>query len=146
MSTTIVNKTYRNLYYLQQPEIEVIATITNNKQLNLFCRSMYDSSIKFRETVFALFFVGFDCIGVFQAGSGHKYETCIDFDSIARVALLVGCEGVILCHNHPSGDTSESKSDQRVISLLSKKLKVLGIGLAGSIILSGTDNKYKCYE
>ena len=142
MSTITVNTTYKNLYYLQQPEIEVIATIKNNDQLNLFCRSLYDSSIKFRETIFALFFVGFDCIGLIKAGSGDANCSIQDSKYIIRVALLLGCEYVVVCHNHPNGMLIESKDDKRSRKHLKAMLNTIGIATGNDIILSGLNTEY----
>lgn len=146
LQETIFNTSHKNQYFLQKPEIEVIATINNNKQLILFCRSLYDSSIDFRETAFALFFKDNDCIGVLQAGSGNKNECVIDCDSILRTAILLDSENVIFCHNHPSGSVKQSKSDLKVDKLLTRKLNVVNIGYHYSIVLSGVNNNYGIYE
>ena len=54
----------------------------------------------------------------------------------------VGCESVVLCHNHPSGFLIESPQDKKADKHLKKLLSVVGIELKSSIILSGLNDGY----
>ena len=138
----LTNQTHRNLFYLQKPEINVIATIDTNDKLNAFCRSLYDTSISFRETAFALFFIDDECVGVMKAGEGGREKVALDFFSILKTAILLNSGNVIFCHNHPSGNLIESFSDKRSSSALRKMLKTVYITLSSSIILSGKNNDF----
>lgn len=134
---TEIQLTSKNLYYLQKPEINVIATIKSGDLVN-FCRSLYDTSIKFKETVYCLYFVGKDCIGVTLSGSGCADASYIDLHSIIRTAILLDAESIVICHNHPNGVLLFSKSDRQASKLIAKELKKINVKLQADVLLSGT--------
>ncbi|MFA5393934.1 MAG: JAB domain-containing protein [Candidatus Ratteibacteria bacterium] len=55
---------------------------------------------------------------------------------IVRVSLLTGSVGVILVHNHPSGDTSPSQDDRNITGRVKATLALLEISLLDHIIVS----------
>ena len=61
------------------------------------------------------------------AAIGDVASVAIDADHIARRARSLGSGGVILSHNHPSGDHTPSRSD--VTHTLAFALSVLGYGV-----------------
>jgi DNA repair protein RadC len=75
-----------------------------------------------------------------QGGVG---ETSADLRLIMKAAINTMCQGIILCHNHPSGNLQPSAQDD----LLTKRLKdaaiLMNIKLLDHIIIS--DNKYYSY-
>ena len=48
-------------------------------------------------------------------------------------ALLCGATGIVLVHNHPSGDTTPSKQDIQVIQRIKEVGELLGIPLTDSL-------------
>ena len=60
---------------------------------------------------------------------------------IARAALFCNAKGVILVHNHPSGDVSPSKDDSALTKDARKALKVLGIELLDHVVFSHINTK-----
>jgi DNA repair protein RadC len=75
-----------------------------------------------------------------QGGVG---ETSADIRLIMKKAINTMCQGIVLCHNHPSGNLQPSAQDD----LLTKRLKdaaiLMNIKLLDHIIIS--DNKYYSY-
>ena len=55
-----------------------------------------------------------------------------------QTALLAHASGIILSHNHPSGNIVASSSDNAITSKLKKACEILDITLLDYIILSDT--------
>lgn len=74
-------------------------------------------------------------VAAFEVGSGIMGQCLVDVTAIARNALLSGAAGVIMIHNHPSGDTSPSKEDVEATMNVKRALKVLGMQLLDHVIV-----------
>jgi len=57
-----------------------------------------------------------------------------------RQALIKNAAGIIVCHNHPSGDTEPSREDDDFTTKLEQACNVLGVKLLDHLILG--DNYY----
>lgn len=62
--------------------------------------------------------------------------TIVDIRTIARRALELGATGVVVSHNHPSGNLQPSNADKSLTQKLKHGLKVLDIELIDHIIVS----------
>jgi DNA repair protein RadC len=62
--------------------------------------------------------------------------TVVDVRTIARRALELGATGVVVSHNHPSGNLRPSNEDKHLTQKLKQGLKVLDIALIDHIIVS----------
>lgn len=67
--------------------------------------------------------------------SGGAAACIIDIPKIVKSAIIAGATGVILFHNHPSGNTRPSKSDLEQTRNLRDILNRLGITLNDHIII-----------
>ncbi len=52
-----------------------------------------------------------DLLGVFEMTHGSAFRSRVGIREIMQRMWLVGAGGFVLCHNHPSGDTSPSEED-----------------------------------
>ena len=55
-----------------------------------------------------------------RVGQGGVSETVVDVKIILKTALLKLASGIVLCHNHPSGNREPSKAD----ILITEKIKI----------------------
>ena len=62
----------------------------------------------------------------------------MDVRIILQTALLAHASGIILSHNHPSGNMVASSNDNAITSKLKKACELLDITLLDHIILSDT--------
>lgn len=62
--------------------------------------------------------------------------TVVDVRTIARRALELGATGVVVSHNHPSGNLRPSNEDKHLTQKLKQGLKTLDIALIDHIIVS----------
>jgi DNA repair protein RadC len=68
---------------------------------------------------------------------GDHHSAAASYTEIAKTALLKGAVGVIIAHNHPSGDPMPSSSDRNFTHLLEAALYAINISLIEHIIVSG---------
>jgi DNA repair protein RadC len=74
-------------------------------------------------------------VGTLNASLIHPRETF-------RVAILKAVAGIIIAHNHPSGDPIPSEHDKTITKQLIESGKILGIPVLDHIIFCKTDNYF----
>ena len=79
-------------------------------------------------------------VKISQGGTG---ETAADMRHILKPAVHTLCSGIILCHNHPSGNIQPSPEDDWLTSNLAKAAKLMNVKLLDHIILY--DETYYSY-
>lgn len=83
-------------------------------------------------------------IGKERLTSGALDRTLIDPALVAKRALERQASGLILVHNHPSGDPQPSYADIEQTRLLKKALSTFNIQLLDHIIIS--ESSYYCFS
>lgn len=68
-------------------------------------------------------------IGFFEVSHGSCSRAMSGSREILVRALLCGASGIILVHNHPSGDPSPSKEDRHLTGQIREAASLTGIGL-----------------
>ena len=74
---------------------------------------------------------------------GGTSETSADLRIVMKGAINTLCSGIILCHNHPSGNIQPSPQDDRLTTRLKKAAQLMDIRLLDHIIIS--DKSYYSY-
>lgn len=77
---------------------------------------------------------------------GTSIASICDPKPILRTALLTNSCGLILIHNHPSGDPRPAKEDIEVKSNLSQTCKLLNIKLLDFIIIGDAGAYFSCAD
>ncbi len=80
-------------------------------------------------------------IAYHQISCGVLDQTLASPREIFQVALLANASGIVLGHNHPSGDPSPSGDDLALTERLVQAGKVMGISVLDHIIV-GHDGRY----
>lgn len=75
-------------------------------------------------------------LGIYNLSKGGINSSLVDVRLILSVALKCLATGVILVHNHPSGNLNPSKSDLDIVKKLNESCKLLDITLLDSIIIT----------
>jgi DNA repair protein RadC len=97
--------------------------------------------IDFRETFGAILLRrNNNVISYVEIGTGSECAVIVDVKAIATAALLTRASSVIICHNHPSGNTEPSAEDKRLTEKVKKGLALLEIQTLDHIII--TSEKY----
>ena len=75
-------------------------------------------------------------LGVSLISKGGMSETVMDVKIILQTALKVHASGIILSHNHPSGNLHPSEPDKKITTKINEACKVLDLHLLDHIILT----------
>lgn len=85
-------------------------------------------------------------IGLFFLSKGTISQAATGAREIFMLALMAGASCIILCHNHPSGDTEPSINDIRTTDMLTDAGKLIGIPVIDHIIIGSGGNYYSFHE
>lgn len=108
----------------------------SDKAVDYFRENCFDPGEMWREKVFALFVDREKApLGHLLVGLGNETTVPISNKLIAKAALDASADGVILCHNHPSGNPKPGHDDLRATDSLRKGLGCLDISLLDHVIL-----------
>ncbi|GAA3779072.1 RadC family protein [Flavobacterium ginsengiterrae] len=75
-----------------------------------------------------------------QLSKGGIAGTLVDIRLIFKLALENGATGLILCHNHPSGDLNPSHADKQITTKIKTAGEILDVKILDHIIV--TETKY----
>lgn len=129
---------------LQLKRGEVLNTqIKQSKDAADIFRQVWDKdSLEIYESVICIFLSRANkTIGWLKVSQGGLSGTVVDNRLILATALKGLAQGMILCHNHPSGNTEPSEADTKMTRKLKESCELLDIALLDHIILT-TDSYY----
>jgi DNA repair protein RadC len=75
-------------------------------------------------------------IGVETVNIGSVHATVIRASDVFKSALLANAFGIVICHNHPSGNLDPSKDDIAITKTLVDAGELLGIKVLDHLIIS----------
>lgn len=117
--------------------------ITSSKSAFKFIRQFYTDDIEVFESAFILLLNrANNTIGYAKISQGGIASTVIDPKLIAKYALDTLASGVILAHNHPSGNMKPSQSDHNITRVVKSALKLIDVALVDHIILHPSEERY----
>lgn len=76
-------------------------------------------------------------MGYKKISSGGSTATIVDPAEVMRQAVMNEASSILLVHNHPSGNTKESRADIQLTKRLLEAGKLLGIPVDDHIIIAG---------
>lgn len=92
------------------------------------------------EVLFVLFLDSKCNLIRYKIYDGDIYQVIIPQNEVIKDALLYNARGIILSHNHPSGDPRPSKSDYDSTNIFEQKLQMFDLLLFDHIIVG--DNSF----
>jgi len=105
-----------------------------------FIRQFYFEDINVFESFFILTLSRRnETTGYAKISQGGVYATFVDIKLIAKYAIENLASGVILAHNHPSGNLRPSEHDFEITNKIVKALDLLDIKVLDHIILTEDD-------
>ncbi|MHC1731336.1 MAG: JAB domain-containing protein [Bacteroidales bacterium] len=75
-------------------------------------------------------------LGIAQISQGGISGTVTDVRIILQYALKANASGIILCHNHPSGNEQPSEADLKISSKLKEAAMIHDITLLDHLIIT----------
>jgi len=79
-------------------------------------------------------------LGIYELSRGGISGTVVDVRLLFAAALKALCSGIILIHNHPSGNLKPSEADIRITNKIKDGGKLLDITLLDHLII--TEDNY----
>ncbi|MCJ7820953.1 MAG: JAB domain-containing protein [Bacteroidales bacterium] len=109
-----------------------------------YLRLMYDEdTLEVSESVVVVYMNrSNNSIGWFKVSQGGISGSVIDVRLILATALKCLSSGMIICHNHPSGNTQPSDADVRITQKLKEAGSLMDIQLLDHIILTPEGSHY----
>lgn len=115
--------------------------IQSSKDCESYIRQFYDSDIAIYESSFILLLNQANTtIGWVKLSQGGINATIMDVQLVAKIAIESLAKGVILAHNHPSGNLQPSNGDLQITKQIKEGLTLFSIKVLDHIIL--TENSY----
>ncbi len=75
-------------------------------------------------------------LGIYEVSSGGITSTVVDVRLLFAAALKAGAAGLIIAHNHPSGNVLPSEPDKHITKKISMAGEVLDIKLLDHLIVT----------
>ncbi|TGD57513.1 JAB domain-containing protein [Flavobacterium humi] len=112
--------------------------LTNCKETFEFILSKWNLDIiEFQEECKIILVNRSNCVlGIYQLSKGGISGTVVDIRIILSVALKCNASGIILVHNHPSGNMKPSETDIKITRKLKDACELLDISLIDHVIIS----------
>ena len=76
-------------------------------------------------------------MGVYRLSEGGMTATVADIRIVLGIALKVAARGLIISHNHPSGEIQPSGADKAITKKLKEACLLMDLTLCDHIIVSG---------
>ena len=81
-------------------------------------------------------------LGIYELSKGGISGTVVDIWIILGIALKCNATGIMLVHNHPSGNLHPSEADRKITLKLKEACQLLELSLIDHLIIS----KQSCYS
>ena len=78
-----------------------------------------------------------------RISSGGMHGTVVDVKVLMKIALEKSASGILIAHNHPSGNLSPSEEDRVLTKKIDQAARLMDINLLDHIIVAG--NKYTSF-
>lgn len=119
--------------------------IRSSKESYNILRSIYEDCMQHHEECWVMFLNNSGkLLGVSCVSKSDINAALVDIRIILQTALVSHATSIILSHNHPSGNSVASKTDNSLTSRLKKACETLDIQLLDHIIL--TEDSYLSYS
>ena len=118
--------------------------ITNAQDAFSILYPLYDKdTIEYQEQFFLLLLNRSNIVlGWVKLSSGGTTGTVVDPKMIFGIALLTNASGIILSHNHPSGNIQPSPSDIGLTNKITSSGKLLEVQLLDHLIITPDEKFY----
>ncbi len=122
--------------YAANQEVKNIK-ITRSQDANEIIRKVYPVSLADREAMLALYLNNSNItLGYGICSIGGYTSTLIDARIVLKEALLASATGIILVHNHPSGNLNPSSADLQITKKIKDSAKIIDINLLDHLIIT----------
>jgi DNA repair protein RadC len=119
------------------PRLNSDGPITSSRSASVFCRKFYFDDLMIFESMFLVLMARNNVpIGYVKISQGGVAGTYCDPKIIFKYALESVASGIIICHNHPSGNTTPSEADNALTKRIVEGAELFDIQVIDHIILT----------
>jgi DNA repair protein RadC len=140
------NKTTLTRFTVKHNQTKILAPkVTGPDVIFDFLKVVFKDTLAVSESFVAVFLnkqnlpIGFSVIG-----TGGVDACPVDIKLISKIAIDTLSSGVIVAHNHPSGNPKPSQSDINITNRIKKALSVFDVELLDHLILFPTWENNSC--
>jgi DNA repair protein RadC len=133
----------RSYYFTKPNPVMERPVLRSSEDSNRYMRKLIlPEVINYREMFFAVYLNRLNRVnGWLKVSEGGLDGTVVDVRIVMKVGLDIGATGIVLCHNHPSGNLTPSEADNRITRTVKQAGIIMNINVIDHIILS-EDNYY----
>ncbi len=126
------------LIYKSKVKASIRSQITSSKEAyQVFLKAWDENKIEFVEQFKVLFLNKANkVLGIYDVSTGGVSGTVADPKVIFVAALKANCTGIIISHNHPSGNLKPSRQDEELTQKIKQGGQLLDIKLLDHIIVT----------
>ncbi len=111
--------------------------VSSSKRIYELAKPLFDDVMEVRERFIAFYLNRNNkVIGYFMMSKSGISGTVVDVKLLFSVALKSLASGIILVHNHPSGNIKESEHDRQITNKIKDGCSVFDIQLIDHLIIS----------
>jgi DNA repair protein RadC len=130
-------KTIEKISLRKEPTEFKRVKIGGSKEAADYIRQFYESDIEIYESFFILLLNRQNqTIGYAKISQGGIVGTVVDIKLILKYVVESLATGVILAHNHPSGNLQPSREDELITEKIKKALTLIDSSLFDHIIMT----------
>jgi DNA repair proteins len=131
-------------YKTKQKASERPKALNSKASYDILLNCFDSDTIEFRESFKVLLLNRSNqVLGVFNVSEGGISETVVDIRLILQSVILSNASGIILAHNHPSGNLKPSIQDNDITDRVKKACEIMNILLLDHIVI--TSEHYYSY-
>lgn len=102
-------------------------------------RSVWNDAIEYKESFYILLLNRANMVlGYHLLSMGGGSGTVVDIKMILQIAIKCNAHGVIVSHNHPSGNLQPSREDKHLTQKIKEACKLIDIQLIDHLIVTET--------
>lgn len=121
-----------------RPPLKKMAKVTCSKDAEAVFRNVADSDrIDYKEFFWVMVMSRSNhVLGVSQIGVGTTSGTEVNVKEVFQLALKTNASGILLCHNHPSGNLTPSQADIQITTKIQSGCKLFDVTLLDHLIIT----------
>lgn len=118
--------------------------ITNSLDIYNVLKTVYDlNKVEHKEMFYAVYLNSANrVLGVILISEGGTSSTVVDPKTIFQAALKMNASGIIISHNHSSGQTIPSEQDNNITKKIKEGAKLLDMTILDHIIMGEVGTYY----
>lgn len=133
----------RLVYKTSVKPSERLQVKTSNDAYNIFIQGWNQDTLEhIEEFKILLLNRSNKVLGTAPISFGGTAGTVTDVKIILQYALKTNAHGIILCHNHPSGNNQPSESDKKITQKVKDAAGIMDIQLIDHIIITPHEGYY----